>query len=91
MLMKDVNEVLLDKDQPDTLIDLTSTMNTGTNLQRATVIILFEPVYDPKMKTQIPKRIHRQSNSLEISYYTLSSKQLLKSLLRLRRQEKRDS
>ena len=79
--MKDVNGALLDDDQPDTLIGLASTMGTGTNLQRATVVILCEPVYDPKIKAQVPKRAHRQGNSCEVWYYILTSKTVIENLV----------
>ena len=73
MLMKDENGDLIDDDQPDVLLGLASTLGTGGNLQRATVVILCEPVYDPKVSRQVPKRAHRQGNYNPVHYYLLSS------------------
>ena len=37
-------------------------MGVGVNLQRATLVILCEAVYDPKLVNQIPKRAYRLEN-----------------------------
>ena len=81
MLMKDEHGELLDQDQPDTLIGLASTMGTGANLQRATVVFLCEPVYDAKLQAQAPKRAHRQGNPKEVWYYLLTSKTSIEQLV----------
>ena len=81
MLRRDDGGQLIDPDQPDTLLGLANTMGTGTNLQRATVVILCEPVYDPKVKAQVPKRAHRQGNLQEVWYYQLTSQTKIEQLV----------
>lgn len=66
MLRTDDKGNLLCQDQPDVLLGLANMMGTGTNLQRATLVILCEPIYNPKIKAQIPKRAHRQGNPNEV-------------------------
>ena len=81
MLRKGDNGELLDDDQPDTLLGLANTMGTGTNLQRATVVILCEPIYDPKLMSQVPKRAHRQGNSDEVWFYRVTSKTMIENMV----------
>ena len=66
MLRKNDDEQLINFDQFDILFELTNTMSTNTNFQRATMIILCESMYDSKMKIQIFKRAHRQNNFQKI-------------------------
>lgn len=56
-------------------------MGTGTNLQRARVVIICDPVYDPKVKAQVPKRAHRQGNPNELWYYVLTSETMIENLM----------
>jgi hypothetical protein len=48
-------------------------MNTGMNLNRATVITLCEPVYDPKLYKQVLKRVHRLEQEEKMFVYVLFS------------------
>ncbi len=44
-------------------------MNTGTNLNRAIMITLYEPAYDPELYKQALKRVHRLEQKEKISVY----------------------
>lgn len=81
MLRMDDKGKPLDQDQSDVLLGLVNMMGTGTNLQRATVAILCKPVYDPKIKSQVPKRAHRQGNPNEVWYYVLTSQTMIENLV----------
>lgn len=64
---------LLVKDESDCLIGCIGIMGTGLNLTRATVVILCEPIYDPKLYKQAPKRAHRLGQKEEVFLYVLLS------------------
>ena len=61
-MFKKNNEKLFDENQLDTLLKLTNTMSIDTNLQRVTIVIQCEFIYDSKLMFQISKRVHRQEN-----------------------------
>ena len=63
----------IEKDKPDVLIGRLRHMGVGLNLTRATVVILCEPIYDPAMYKQAPKRAHRLGQKEEVFAYILFS------------------
>ena len=62
---------LLHKDPPDVLIGLIRIMETGLNLHQASVVIIIEPMYDPNLFLQVPKRAHRLGQPKEVWCYTI--------------------
>jgi len=60
------SDILKNKNQSNTLIDLTNIMRQDINLQRAQMIILCKSTYNFKLVKQILKRIYQQSNKNEI-------------------------
>lgn len=67
------SDILKNKNQSDSLINLTDIMRQGINLQRAQMMILCESTYNFKLAKQISKRTHWQSNKNEVWYYVISS------------------
>jgi SNF2 family DNA or RNA helicase len=55
-------------------------MNTGTNLNRAIMITLCEPSYDPELYKQALKRVHRLEQREKISVYVLFSDTTLRNM-----------
>ena len=47
-------------------IGLVSILGTGKNLQRGTIVILCESIYNAKVAKQIPKRCHRQWQNQDV-------------------------
>ena len=90
MLRRSQDEALIDSDQPDTLIGLAGQRGTRANLQRAQVVVLCEPVYDPRTKTQVPRRAHRQSNRNEVWYCILTSQTMIETLVETKEAAKAD-
>ena len=90
ILRKNDDEQLINFDQFDILFELTNTMNTNTNFQRATMIILCKSMYDSKMKIQIFKRAHRQNNFQKIWYYQFTSQTKIKQLIETKKIAKID-
>ena len=58
-------------------VGLVSILGTGTNLQRGTIVILWEPTYDAKVAKQIPKRCHRQWQNQDVHHYVLHARTLI--------------
>ena len=46
-------------------------VETGLTLHQATVVIVIEPLYDPNLSLQIPKRAQRLGQQKEMWYYTI--------------------
>lgn len=61
----------LESDKPDILIGTAKKMGIGLDLTQVTVVILCEPVYDPNLYKQIPKRAHRLRQKEETHYHVL--------------------
>ena len=60
----------------------------SVNLQRATLVILCESVYDPRTEGQIPKRAHRLGNTHQVWYYAMPSDTMIEDTLDAKRRAK---
>jgi len=65
-------------------------MNTGMNLNRATVITLCEPVYDPKLYKQVLKRVHRLEQEEKMFVYVLFSDTIIEKYVWFRSRRVQD-
>lgn len=88
MRVTDTDGNLLVKDEPDCLIGCIGIMGTGLNLTRATVVILCEPIYDPKLYKQAPKRAHRLGQKEEVFVYLLLSNTTIEKYVDDRRESR---
>ena len=46
-------------------------MGIGLTLHQASIVIIIEPMYDPNLFLQMPKRAHRLSQPKEVWCYTI--------------------
>ena len=74
--------------EPDILIGLVRTMGTGLTLHRASVVIIMEPMYDPNLFLQIPKRAHRLGQTKEVWCYTIRTDTSIEDLVEERRKKR---
>lgn len=82
------SDILKNKNQSDSLINLTDIMRQGVNLQRAQMMILCESTYNFKLAKQILKRTHWQSNKNEVWYYVISSDIEIEKMINEKRKAK---
>lgn len=83
MLKKNLNiDKLLDPYQPNVILEVAGIIGQGINLQRATVVILCEPLYNPKLLKQIPKRAHRLGQKEDVDFYILIADIMIEGVVR---------
>ena len=69
--VKNDNEDLIDFIPSDMLIDYLDILITGLNLIRATIVIIYKPVYNPTRYKQAPKRAYRLDQKKPVFVYYL--------------------
>ncbi|KAL8798354.1 MAG: hypothetical protein Q9182_006733 [Xanthomendoza sp. 2 TL-2023] len=58
---------------PNVLLGTIRQLAEGHNLQRATLVLLIEPIYDRRMFNQFPKRAHRPGQRSMVYFYVFTS------------------
>ena len=79
---------LLHQNPPDVLIGLIRIMGTGLTLHQASVVIIMEPMYDPNLFLQVPKRAHRLGQLKEVSCYTIRANTPIEDMVEAKRKKK---
>ena len=81
ILKKNKKDKFLDSDQSNTLIELVILLKTETNLQRTTIIILIESIYNICLNRQVSKKIYCLNNIKFVIYFKINNNTIIEKFV----------